>query len=275
LIAKITITLIIITGPLLSFAQNMVKIGLVLSGGGARGIAHLGVLKALDELGVTISHISGTSAGAIVGAFYSAGYKPEEILNISKTQKFFGYSNFLFGKAGLFNMDTFEAVYKTYFTRNLIEELPIPMTITATDIVKGEIHYFTHGDLSKALMASSCVPLVFEPVRVENTIMIDGGILNNFPIEPLLPITDKIIGVNVNAISQNFDQIHMKDMLDRGFHIAMKGAIMDKIKYCDVFIEPENMSRFGMFDLSKLDEIFTEGYNCAMDHSKELVKISL
>jgi NTE family protein len=248
----------------------MLKIGLVLSGGGARGVAHLGVLKALDEIGLKVSAISGTSSGAIVGAFYSAGYKPDEILNIAKTQKFFGFSNLLFGKAGLFNMGAFESVYETYFVHNRIEDLGIPMTITATDIVKGEMHYFSKGDLSKALMASSCVPLVFEPVQVENTIMMDGGILNNFPVEPLLSTCDKIIGVNVNAISQNFNQIHMKDMLDRSFHIAMKGAMQEKIKYCNVFIEPENMSRFGMFDLSKLDEIYTEGYYCAKKLSNEI-----
>jgi NTE family protein len=253
----------------------MLKIGLVLSGGGARGVAHLGMLKALDELGVKVSAISGTSAGAIVGAFYSAGYKPEEILNIAKTQKFFGFSNLLFGKAGLFNMEAFESVCQTYFTHNKIEQLNIPMTITATDIVKGEIRYFSKGDLSKALMASSCVPLVFEPVKYENTLMMDGGILNNFPIEPLLSICDKIIGVNVNSISQNFEQIHMKDMLDRSFHIAMKGAIQEKIKSCDVLIEPEDMSRFGMFDLSKLDEIYHEGYNCAKRLSNEITQICL
>jgi NTE family protein len=248
----------------------MLKIGLVLSGGGARGVAHLGVLKALDELGVQVSAISGTSAGAIVGAFYSAGYKPEEILNIAKTQKFFGFSNLLFGKAGLFNMEAFDSVYHTYFPHNKVEQLGIAMTIAATDIVKGEICYFSKGDLSNALLASSCVPLVFEPITVGDAIMMDGGILNNFPVEPLLSTCDKIIGVNVNAISQNFDQIHMKDMLDRSFHIAMKGAIQEKIKYCDVFIEPENMSRFGMFDLSKLDEIYFEGYNCAKQLSSQI-----
>jgi len=248
----------------------MLKIGLVLSGGGARGVAHLGVLKALDELGVQVSAISGTSAGAIVGAFYSAGYKPEEILNIAKTQKFFGFSNLLFGKAGLFNMEAFDSVYHTYFPHNKVEQLGIAMTIAATDIVKGEICYFSKGDLSKALLASSCVPLVFEPITVGDAIMMDGGILNNFPVEPLLSTCDKIIGVNVNAISQNFDQIHMKDMLDRSFHIAMNGAIQEKIKYCDVFIEPENMSRFGMFDLSKLDEIYFEGSNCAKQLSSQI-----
>lgn len=253
----------------------MKKIGLVLSGGGARGMAHLGVLKALDELGIKVSFISGTSAGAIVAAFYSAGYQPDEILNIAKKQKFFGFSNLLFGKAGLFNMGTFEEAYKLYFPTNLIEGLPTPIFITATDIVKGKIHYFKQGDLSKALMASSCVPLVFEPVEIDGTMMLDGGILNNFPIEPLLPICDIIIGVHVNAISQNFEQIHMKDMLDRSFHIAMRGNLEEKIKKCNVFIEPLNMSRFGMFDLSKIDEIFQEGYLCAMQEMESLKQISL
>lgn len=248
----------------------MKTIGLVLSGGGVRGMAHLGVLKALDEAGVKVSKLSGSSAGAIVAAFYSAGYQAEEILKIAKSQKFFGFSNLLFGKAGLFNMGTFETVYKQYFKDDLIEKLRIPLTITGTDIIKGETHYFNRGSLSQALLASSCVPLVFEPVKIDGTLMMDGGILNNFPIEPLLGTCDQIIGVHVNALSEKFDHIHMKDMLDRSFHIALKGNLQEKIKHCTLFIEPKEMSRFGMFDLSKIDEIFEAGYACAKSHMKEI-----
>lgn len=250
----------------------MDKIGLVLSGGGARGIGHLGVLKVLDEIGIKISSISGTSAGAIVGAFYSAGYKPDEILQIAKTRKFFGFSNLLFGKAGFFDMKPFDVVYKEYFPENLIEKLPIELTICATDIIKGEARYYSNGDLSKVLMGSSSVPLVFQPIVYDDTTLVDGGILNNFPVEPLINRANKIIGVHVNNLSRNIDEIHMKDMLDRSFHIALNAQMKDKAKQCDLFIEPPNMSRFGMFDLSKIDEIYNFSYQYTLERKEEIIK---
>lgn len=248
------------------------KFGLTLSGGGARGIAHLGVIKALTELDVKIHRISGTSAGAIMGAFVSAGYSPDEIMEIAKARKFFGFSNLLFGKAGLFDMNAFEDVYREYFPHNSIEQMPIPLTIVATDIVKGEIRYFEQGDLSEALKASSCVPLVFQPVHFDDTILLDGGILNNFPVEPLKGRCDKIIGVHVNSLSKNFNEIHMKDLLDRSFHFALNKEVIEKSSLCDVFIEPPNMSRFGMFDMSKLDEMFDFAYSYTMQMQSVILK---
>lgn len=241
----------------------MSKTGLVLSGGGARGLAHIGVLRVLDELGIQISEISGTSAGAIIGAFYSAGYKPKEIFEIARNRKFFGFSNLLFGKPGVFDMKPFSEVYLEYFPHNQIEQLGIPMHISATDIVQGELLYFNSGDLSTALMASSSVPLVFQPVPYNNTLLMDGGIMNNFPIEPLLESCDKIIGVHVNSISKKMDEIHMKDLLDRSFHLALSSNLKEKTKQCTVFISPPDMSRFGLFDMSKMEEIADAGYRHA------------
>jgi predicted acylesterase/phospholipase RssA len=160
----------------------MGKFGLVLSGGGARGFAHLGVIKALEEVDIIPSIISGTSAGAIVAAFYAAGYNPEEIIEIALQGNFFSFSNLLLNKSGLFNMQSFERIYKAHFKQNLIEKLPIPICITATDIIKGKPKYFTSGSISKALLASSCLPMVFEPIKYNDTLYLDGGILNNLPV---------------------------------------------------------------------------------------------
>lgn len=248
----------------------MSTVGLALSGGGARGIAHLGVLKALDEMGVKVDRIAGTSAGAIIGAFYSAGFPPDEILKIANERTFFGFSNLLFGKAGLFDMKTFASVYAEYFPENKIEGLKIPLTITATDIVNGELKYFTEGDLSQALMASSCVPLVFQPIQFDGTILLDGGILNNFPVEPLIGKCDKIIGIHVNSLSRKIEQIHMKDMLDRSFHFALNKGIMEKAQLCDVFIEPPEMSRFGMFDMGAVVDVFEFAYQHTRSMSSEI-----
>lgn len=247
------------------------KIGLVLSGGGIRGVGHIGVLRALSELGIQVHALSGTSAGAIVAAFHSAGFDSNTIMEIAKNKKFFGFSNLLFRKAGLFNMESFQMIYDEYFHGTSIENLKIPLTIVATDIVKGEVVYFENGPLDVALKASSCVPLVFEPVVVNGTIMLDGGILNNFPVEPLLSKCDKIIGVHVNSLSKDLKEIHMKDMLDRSFHFALSSGINEKVKMCNVFIEPPNMSRFGMFDMAGIDEIYRVTYEYTIGMKEQIL----
>lgn len=253
----------------------MKKIGLVLSGGGARGFAHLGVIKALEELELTPSIISGTSAGAIVAAFYSAGFSPEEIIEIALNGKFFGFSNLKLKKSGLFNMQSFEKIYKKHFEHNLIEKLPIPISIAATDIVKGKTKFFTNGNLTNALLASSCIPLVFEPIKLNNTIYLDGGILNNLPIEPVIGKCDFIIGVHTNEMSQKEENIRIKDLLDRSFHLAMSKTVYDKVHLCDLFIEPPEMSRYGMFEVQKAEEIFLFAYHYTKDYlqTKEVFEI--
>lgn len=149
--------------------------GIVLSGGGARGIAHLGILKALDEFGIQPSIISGTSAGAIVGAFYAKGFRFSEIVSIIKNGHFFNFSNLNIVKQGLFSMKGFEEIYENYFENNSFTDLKTPLYIAATDILKGEINYFSDGELSFALLASSCTPVLFQPVFHKGNYYIDGG----------------------------------------------------------------------------------------------------
>lgn len=251
----------------------MKKIGLVLSGGGVRGVAHLGVLKVFEELDIQIKEISGTSAGAIIGAFLADGYRSKDILEIAKKHKFFGFSNLLFGKPGLFNMDGFGQLFREYFPHNRLEDLKIPLHINATDMMKGEIRYYSAGDLTVLLKATSCVPLVFQPVIYENKVLMDGGILNNFPTEPLLGRMDCMIGVHVNSLSEKQEELHMKDLLDRSFHIAVRGNLRHKATDCAVFIEPPEMSRFGMFDFTRADEIFEFAYNHALKFRRQLLEL--
>ncbi len=249
------------------------KIGIVLSGGGARGIAHLGVLKALEEFSIQPSVISGTSAGAIAGAFYAAGYSLSEIKKIVEQNEIFNFSNILIKKQGIFAMKGFEKMYQTYFPTNSFEALNIPLHIAATDILKGETVYFSTGNLSMALMASSCIPVVFQPVNFNGTYYVDGGVLNNFPIEPLMNQCDVIIGSHVNSIRQEVNEIHMKDIVDRSFHLALNGTVKDKAGNCRLFIEPPNMSQFSIFDIKKSDEIFNYGYSYTKKMEKEIKEL--
>lgn len=251
------------------------KIGIVLSGGGARGIAHLGVLKALEEFGVVPTHISGTSAGAIAGAFYAAGYSIPEIVSILKKGQIFNFSNILIKRQGLFAMKGFHDIYKEYFSTDSFEDLNIPLYIAATDILKGELVYFSSGNLSQALMASSCIPLLFQPVNYNDTLFVDGGVLNNFPTEPLTGQCDIIIGSYVNSIKKEVDQVHMNNIVDRCFHLAMKSSVQSKIDSCTLYIEPPNMSQFSLFNLKRADEIFDYGYQYALTFEKKIKELDL
>ncbi|MFO0357266.1 MAG: patatin-like phospholipase family protein [Sphingobacteriaceae bacterium] len=248
----------------------MKKIGIALSGGGARGLGHIGVLKALEEKGIKPSIISGTSAGAMFGAFYAAGYSLDKIIKISKKTNFFSLKNILFGKSGFLNMNAFEELIEEHIPGNSFESLKLPLYVATTDIIKGETVYFSSGVLSKAVMASSCIPMVYEPIKYNETYYLDGGLMNNLPVEIIKDKCDFLIGSYVNSMSLKLKDLHMKDMIDRGFHLALSASIKDKAKLCNLFIEPADMSRYSMFDMDKADEIIDFCYNYASDQLRSI-----
>jgi len=243
--------------------QHMKKIGITLSGGGARGIAHLGVLKALEEMGIKPDMLSGASAGGIIGGFYAAGYKPEEILEITKKADLFNIFSLKFHQ-GIFSMKAFEKIYLKHMPHNSFESLHMPLYVAATDIAKGQTVYFSTGELAVALMATSCVPVAFQAVEIEGVAYFDGGILNNLPIEPLIGLCEAHIGVHVNSIDRTVDKVPTADLIDRSFHLALNHSIAEKAHKFDLFIEPPGMSRFGMFDVDDFDQIYAVGYYYAM-----------
>ncbi len=248
------------------------KNGLVLSGGGARGFAHLGVLQALDELDIHIDAMAGTSAGAMACAFYAAGHKPEETLKLIQSYRIYHWIRILWRKPGILNMRKIAEMFSENLPESF-EKLKLPLTVTATDIVNGELRYFNSGELVPAICASSCIPIMFEPIKFGGTQFVDGGLLNNFPIEALLGKTENIIGVNVNPIGKTENQIHIKNIMDRSLHLALDKAIRDKEKSCTVFIEPKGCEDFGMLDLTNADKIFKIGYEATMEKKEELLKL--
>ena len=249
------------------------KIGLALSGGGIRGMAHLGVLQYLTELGIKPSVISGTSAGALVGAFYAAGFEPKQIFKIGKSEKFFNYSS-LFKRqgVGLFSTDIFENIIKKHIAQETLESLEIPLFITATDLNNGKLKIFNEGSLATAVKASCCVPLVFQPVLFEGIYLSDGGILNNFPVNILEGKVDKIIGVNVNRINTIEGKIGYKQIIERTVQIAIDNSVETQKYKCDVYIEPPSIRDYGIFDFKKADEIYQTGYVYAKEKKNELLR---
>ncbi|RNL50209.1 patatin-like phospholipase family protein [Pedobacter jejuensis] len=232
------------------------KVGIVLSGGGIRGIAHLGVLKAFSNLGITFSHISGTSAGAIAGAFFAAGIDPEEGLSIFLRTKLWRFIRPAVGSLGLINIENTSQILKEYFPENSIEKLKIPLTIAAVNFSEGRLVYFTKGPLIRAIHASSCISGIFKPIMIDGQMYVDGGILNNFPVEPLMGECDFIIGSSCNHLKPVDKITGITNLMGRAGIMSINHDMERKAKFCNVVIEPKGLGVISTFDMKRAEDIY-------------------
>lgn len=252
------------------------RLGIVLSGGGSRGIAHIGALKALDEHSLSPDCIAGTSAGAIVGALYAAGYSSEEMLEFFKVKSPFKVSKLVLGKPGL--LDTTKSIpdFLEYFPENAFEALEKPLFVAATDIINARLEIFNSGPLVPAVLASSSVPMVFTPTEVDGRWYCDGGILDNFPVEPIQMLCDTLIGVYASPL-RKIERERLKNPLavsQRAIEVGMYLASKRKFHACDVVISPQELSRFGVFDTKHLRAIFEVGYRATLEKIEEIREAS-
>jgi NTE family protein len=244
------------------------KRGVVLSGGGVRGIAHIGVLKALDELEIKFSIASGTSAGSIIAALYAYGYTPDEILEQTKALSILKSMRPSWARAGFFTMDGLRDMLLKAIPENNFAALKMPLFVAATDIRKGKIHYFSEGELVPAIIASCSIPAIFSPVSFNGGLYVDGGLLDNFPVFPVQDKCDFIVGSHCNQISDDFDARSIKVMIERSLLIAVYANTQSSRTLCDVFIEPPNMDRFKVFEIGKAHEIFETAYRYTLENFK-------
>ncbi len=236
------------------------NIGIVLSGGAARGFTHLGVLKALEEFGMKPDIISGVSAGAIAGVLYADGYSPEEIMQIYSHKSIFELVQMTVPKTGFFKPTGLKETLIKNLRATTFDKLKIPLVVTATNIIAGKSEYFREGNLIDAILASSCVPVIFEAVMINNIPYVDGAIMNNFPVEPLVGQCKKLIGVYINPTGE-IDQLKgMIQIADRAFHLAIASEMRPKQHLLDIFIEPEEITNYSRTDLNKAPELFEMGY---------------
>ncbi len=253
------------------------NVGLVLSGGGVRGAAHIGVIKALEEYGILPTHIAGTSAGAIVGVLYAGGVDWVEILNFFKTIPIFHTNRFARRKPGFIDTEKFYDIFNEYLPEDNFNALKKPFFITATNVVDGTLKIFHKGELIRPVLASASFPGVFTPVNVNDSYYIDGGTLNNFPVEPLKKYCDKIIGVYVNPLKniRIEDLKHSYNVIDRAYKIKSASESLLKFSDCDLVISPKELINFGTFDMKNIDTIFNLGYTATkniLQSHKSIIK---
>ena len=239
------------------------KAGLVLSGGGFRGIAHIGVLKALNEFGFQITHIAGTSAGAVIGALYAGGLDWKQILEFIKEVNIFSFNN----KPGFVDTEKLYDNFSVFFPKDNFESLRIPMFITATDILEGSLKVFTEGELIRPILASAAFPGVFTPVKIEDSYYVDGGALNNFPVDLIEDYCKDIIGVYVNPfLKVEIDQLkHSYNVLERAYQIRAAKDSLPKFKDCSLVISPKDLINHRTFSIKDMDTVFNLGYEAAIE----------
>lgn len=242
------------------------KIGLVLSGGGVRGVAHIGVIKALEEIGLKFDVLSGTSAGSIVGALYAYGYTPDQIFEFIITTKFFRSVRPAWAWTGILSVHGLRDVLLRHIPENSFEALKHPLHIAATEIREGRIHYFSQGELIPAILASCCVPAIFDPYLFNGGAYVDGGILNNLPVQPLRDQCDFVVASHCNHIGPNFDLKNIKVIIERSLLMAISGNTVASKRMCDVLIEPTDLGKISGFELSRAKELFEIGYKYTKDN---------
>ncbi|MHC5308728.1 patatin-like phospholipase family protein [Myroides sp. LJL116] len=246
------------------------SIGLALSGGGHKGLAHAGVLKFFEELQIKPEVISGTSAGAMIGCLYSIGMPSQEILSFFQSINIFNWSHFTFSKPGLMDAYAFEKYLYHIFKNKTLSDLPIPTYITATDINKGTLHIFEpQTKITQAILASCAFPGIFSPINIGQNLYSDGGILNNFPTDIIKHDCDYLIGVNACPFQKELTKElkNIKEVTLRAFELMSRANYDQQAVLCNWLIEPQELSNFTTFETSKLkmEQIYELGYT----HTKE------
>lgn len=236
------------------------KLGLALSGGGIKGLCHAGAFKALEESGLKPDIISGTSAGAIVGALYADGYTPDEIGAFFKKVSFRQMTSIKVHDGGFFRIDEFEKFLDKTLRAKTFEELPIPLKIVATDLDKGECITFSSGTLIDKIIASSTVPVLFTPKVIDGTRYVDGGVFKNLPAGTIRPDCETLIGINASPLVAPEYKLSIMSVAMRSYHFMVKSNIVHDKELCDILIEPTDMGNYDTFSIDKSQEIFDVGY---------------
>ncbi|MEM0994373.1 MAG: patatin-like phospholipase family protein [Bacteroidota bacterium] len=252
------------------------KIGLALSGGVFRGVAHVGVIQALQEHEIEADAIIGTSAGAIAGALYAANKTPAEMMDFVQQWAWIKAVRPSFTIDGLTSLAFLKEHLEHHIGHDRFEDLSKPFFAGVTNMNEGTLEAMNAGSLTDVVMASCSIPLVFKPVEIDGTVYVDGGIMSNLAIEPLRSQCDILIGVNVmsqgTVESKNLHNV--LSIAQRLFYLGIVANSKENIDKCDLVIEPE-VGSYSVFKILTKDftNIYEAGYEAAMRKMPQIIEL--
>ncbi len=251
------------------------KTGICFGGGGALGFAHLGVLKALEEYEIYPYYVSGASMGSIIAALYAEGYASDEIIQIVEEHKVNSLTKIMSLaktnlKAGLSGNQKVENLLRQYIPHSDFNRLKRPLYLSVVNFRKAESMIVSSGNsLIEYMLASISVPLVFEPEIIGEDVYIDGGIMNNLPVEPLIPLCEKIIGVDVHTAFPFAGKITKTNILPLTYRIMMKQMNASRVERCRHYLSFPALANYEPFDFDKFTEIYQIGYEGASEYIQQ------
>lgn len=242
-------------------------IGIALSGGGTRGVLHIGVLQALHDHGIVPDVISGTSAGSIVGALYAHGYSPAEMKDIATKQSLLKMINLKVPNKGFIRHVALRKMLEKFLPANHFGDCKKPFYVAVTNLHTGQIEVYDEGPMIDYVIASSSVPILFEPMDIEGNLYVDGGLVMNLPARPIKDKCDMLIGVNLVPLTQagSKDLNSLMQVGIRCFDLAAINNIMPQLKYCDVVIAPRAINDFSRYDFKRFEDMYHIGYEATKE----------
>jgi len=235
------------------------RLGLALGGGFARGVAHVGVMRVLEQEGIHISCIAGISVGALIAATYASGAPLESIADRACRTTFRDFARWHLSRYGLASNDRLEGYLYEFCGKRRIEELKIPLAIATTDLLSGHSVYFTKGETGPALRASCAYPGLFEPVEIDGHVLVDGFVGTPVPVDAARVLgAEVVIAVYLGMGTAKEKPRNMVEILWRSFSIMQNNSLRDIYDRCDVVIEPD-VSSFMWDDFHRGRELVAAG----------------
>ena len=242
------------------------KVGVALGGGGAKGVAHIGVLKALEEANVKIDYLAGTSVGAMVASLYAFNVDTDSISNLARRLTISDITTFKLSKTGFFTTELLRKLLIEYVGDVNIEDASIPLAIVATDINTGEAVIFRQGSLADAVCASASIPGIYIPMNLNGRTLVDGGLVQNVPVQPVKDMgAGVIIASHLSSVDSYEEPENVLDVMRNAFEIAVSQHTKGEVEMADLLIAMD-LSDFSLRDnTERHDELYAIGYESAKE----------
>lgn len=238
----------------------MKNTGLALGGGAVLGAAHIGALRAIDDIDIRIDYIAGTSIGAFVAAFFAFGMNWKEIKKIAIKLKWIDITGISLSRYGLLSNEKLGELIIEHIGDKNIQDSDIPLAMVATDVTSGNKVILDKGSLAEAVMASTCIPGIFKPVEINGQMLVDGGIVENVPVNTVRRMgAEYVIGIDLNAKHTYDKPDNILAVIINSFHFLMQQSDKLQTEDADLLIKPD-LAEFNRSDINQVEELMEQGY---------------